>query len=134
MRTCVFVCIVVLTVAVASHAGRGKEEAERIARLIRQLGDDAFEKREAGSKELDALGEPALGALRKAAASSDDLEIRRRAERILAAVTARVRAAVTKKELEKLQGTWSLVSSEVNGKQIQGEDRSYLFTLQGDKW
>src|SRR5262249_45195417 len=37
-------------------------------------------------------------------------------------------------ELEKLQGTWSLVSSETNGQQISGEDRSYLFTFKGDTW
>jgi hypothetical protein len=47
-------------------AGPGKEtEAERIARLVKQLGDDDFAKREAGSKELDDIGEPADPALRK---------------------------------------------------------------------
>jgi RNA polymerase sigma factor (sigma-70 family) len=50
----------------------------RIAALVRQLGDDAFAKREAASKELQAIGVPALAALNKAKAS-DDPEVRRRA-------------------------------------------------------
>src|SRR5438552_18593633 len=86
----------VVGVILATQAGMlrgdpGKEtETERIARLIKQLGDDAFAKREAASRELDAIGEPALPALCKAAASSDDLEIRRRAERIVATIDDRL--------------------------------------------
>ena len=84
----------------------GKEaETERIARLVKQLGDDAFEKREAASMELDAIGAPALDALRKAA-SDDDLEIRRRAEQIVQAVAGRIRAAAAQKELAKWEGSW----------------------------
>src|SRR5262245_6176526 len=118
MRSLIGIGVVILVGASLLH-GQPKKETmtDRIARLIRQLGDEVYTKREAASKELDAIGEPALDALRKAA-SSDDLEVRRRAGRILAAVTQRVRAAVLKKELEKLQGTWSLVSTEMNGKQI----------------
>ncbi len=62
---------------------------ERIARLIRQLGDNAYAKREAASKELCAIGAPALPALWKAADSSVDPEIRRRAEDIAAIVAAK---------------------------------------------
>jgi HEAT repeat protein len=62
-------------------------DAERIARLIKQLGDDSFARREAASKELEGLGAPAVAALRKAAASDDDPEIRRRAHRIEEAIT-----------------------------------------------
>jgi uncharacterized protein (TIGR03067 family) len=42
--------------------------------------------------------------------------------------------AVTKKELERLQGTWSLVSMEVGGQQISDEDKSFVFVIKGDKW
>jgi hypothetical protein len=67
-----------------------KETAtEGIGRLIRQLGDNAYAKREAASKELCAIGAPALAALWKAAESSVDAEIRRRAEDIAAIVTAK---------------------------------------------
>jgi hypothetical protein len=81
----------------------GKEtEPERIVRLIKQLGDEAFAKREAASKELEAIGEPAAAALRRAAASSDDVEIRRRAESVIAVL--RLRAE--RKELAKWEGRW----------------------------
>lgn len=81
---------VVLTVQVGIlRSDSGKEtETERIARLVTQLGDDSFEMREAASRELDAIGELALAALRKAAASSDDLEIRQRAERVIESIIA----------------------------------------------
>jgi uncharacterized protein (TIGR03067 family) len=105
-------------------------DAERVAKLIKQLGDAAFAKREAASKELEAIGEPALAALRKAAASDSDAEIRRRAEQVIQAIAGRV----AKKELEKLQGTWSLVSYETDGKQIKGEDKSHTFAVKGEKW
>jgi uncharacterized protein (TIGR03067 family) len=103
--------------------------AERIDRLIKQLGDDDFAKREAASEELAEIGEPALPALRKAAASTD-AEVRRRAEQIMQMIAGRA----TKKELARLQGTWSLVSYETDGKQIKGEDKGHLFTFQGDRW
>src|SRR5262245_46046280 len=108
--------------------------AERVARLIRQLGHDEFAQREAASEELKTIGQPALDALRKAAQSDGDPEIRWRAAQAIQAVASRIRAAAAKKALEELQGTWSLVSSETNGRQIQGEDKSYVFTFKGNTW
>src|SRR2546423_1670887 len=84
----------------------GEPAADRVARLVKQLGHREFAKREAASKELDAIGEPALPALRKAA-SGGDPEVRRRAERILQTVTGRSRAAAARKELARWQGEWS---------------------------
>jgi hypothetical protein len=43
-------------------AGRGEDPAARVARLVRQLGDDKFAAREAAGRELEAIGEPALAA------------------------------------------------------------------------
>ena len=60
-------------VLVAAVAPDDKE----IACLVKQLGDDKFTEREAASKELAAIGEPARAALLEAAASRDDAEIRR---------------------------------------------------------
>jgi hypothetical protein len=89
--------------AVLLRGDPGKDwEAERIAGLIKQLGDDEFAMREAAGKALEAIGEPALGALRKAAASRDDPEIRRRAEGIIQTLTARRETT----ELLKWRGTW----------------------------
>jgi hypothetical protein len=94
--------------AFASPAGAlggepGKEATpERVARLIKQLGDDAFARREAASRELEIIDPPAIDALRKAEATDDDLEIRWRAEHVLQAIAARA----SKKELAKWAGSW----------------------------
>lgn len=117
--------IVGMILATQAGALRGdparETEAERIARLIKQLGDDSFTKREAASRELEALGE-VLAALKQAATSSDDLEVQRRAARILLTITSRDAQVAAKAELAKLQGTWTLVSYEVCGRQVKGED------------
>jgi len=93
MRACLFLGGVVGILLIAQAATLGadsgkKKEAEKIARLIEQLGNDDFEKREAASKELDSIGESAISALRKVVASSPDAEIRRRAETIIGAIRA----------------------------------------------
>jgi hypothetical protein len=51
--------------------------------LIKELGHNQFAKRQAASKELAAIGPTTLDALRKAASSSDDAEILKRAEGLL---------------------------------------------------
>jgi uncharacterized protein (TIGR03067 family) len=38
------------------------------------------------------------------------------------------------KLLEKLKGTWTLESSEVNGGQVSGEDKTHTFCWDGNKW
>jgi WD40 repeat protein len=75
-----------------------KKDAGRIARLIEQLGDDSFHKREEASKALEAIGKPAVRALLKAVDSSSDLEIRHRAGRILQTIAARLPNLVQKGE------------------------------------
>src|SRR5262245_22058117 len=65
--------------------------AAEVERFIAQLGSDAFAEREAASKRLEAIGEPALEALRKAL-TSDDLEVRDRARRVVAVVENRIYA------------------------------------------
>jgi hypothetical protein len=107
MRHGTFVCValvLILTAMAENLKGDSGTEAanDKIDRLIKQLGDDDFAKREAASKELDAVGEPALAALRKAAASNADPEIQRRAEQAVQAIKARA----GKKELAKWEGTW----------------------------
>jgi hypothetical protein len=56
-----------------------------LARLIKQLGHDDFEKREAAKKGLAEIGEPALGALNKAQTSNEP-EVRFRAEEIITVI------------------------------------------------
>src|SRR5262249_8286264 len=94
VRTFAFLSVALgLTLAVAAGVLRGnpheEAKADRIADLIRQLGHGEFAKREAASKELEAIGEPALMALQKAAADNDDPEIRSRARRLITSLTSR---------------------------------------------
>jgi RNA polymerase sigma factor (sigma-70 family) len=63
-------------------------EAE-IERLIKQLGSEKFTEREAATTALEKIGEPAYDALRRAADAGDDVEIRRRAERIMGVIEQR---------------------------------------------
>jgi WD40 repeat protein len=63
--------------------------AKEIQKLIDQLGSDIFVERQAASNRLEDIGEPAWNAVRKAAATSDDIEIRRRAERAANAIGRR---------------------------------------------
>jgi WD40 repeat protein len=57
-----------------------------IAKLIEQLGSDDFSERESAAKKLEEIGVPALEALRTAAATHSDLEVRGRAKKLVAAI------------------------------------------------
>jgi uncharacterized protein (TIGR03067 family) len=105
----------------APEAPRQTAKETSIAALIRQLGHNRFAQREAASQQLLAIGEPALPALRQAAASSDDLETRLRAEQLVGDITRRLFALVARKELARWQGAW-----EGNG--------GNLFVIKGDRW
>jgi tricorn protease-like protein len=85
MRTYLILCVAAsLALAAAPPVPReppGKQ-ADQIARLIEQLGHDEFARREAATRHLKEIGEPAIDPLRKAMASAD-LEVRRRAREIV---------------------------------------------------
>ena len=89
---------------------------------MRQLGNESFAKRQAASEELEAIGEPVLGDLRKAVDDTDDAEIRWRAEQVIQAVTAHIHAAAAKKELAKWEGDW------------EAPERGETFHVKGDRW
>jgi hypothetical protein len=65
-----------------------EKSTSEIDRLLRQLGSDEFGEREAASKTLEAIGEPARAALRKAA-SGNDAEVKRRAEKLIEKLDAK---------------------------------------------
>jgi uncharacterized protein (TIGR03067 family) len=114
--------------------GDPKDDAQRdrIAALVRQLGDKEFAKREAATKELDAIGEPARDALKKAVGGSD-AEVRQRAQKVLDSLDAKVRATAARKDLEKLQGTWYTTAIQYPGT-TAGEDRFDTITYEGTKY
>src|SRR5690348_2318877 len=69
-------------VTAAPAAEAPKVSAERIAKLVKQLGSDDFDERDKATKELEEIGAPALEALRKAA-KDGDTETKTRAAAIL---------------------------------------------------
>jgi WD40 repeat protein len=60
-----------------------KVSTEEINRLVNQLGDDDFTKRSEAKSKLEAIGEPAIPILKKAAESSEDAEIKAAARTIV---------------------------------------------------
>jgi len=127
MRRAALFCMAVGLVASGSlmplRGGADKKgpDAERIVQLIRELGDGSFRKREAASKELIAIGEPALPAL-KTAAFDADAEIRRRAKGIIQTITSRLAGD----EQKRLEGTWVGVAQEENGKDTPSRTKIVL--------
>ena len=130
MRLGTFVCAVMALALVAGVGSlRGNSgtaaKADRVAALIKKLGDGAFAKREAATKELEDIGEAALAALRKATSSGDDLEIRRRAEPIIQTITTRAADASIKRALAAFKGKWNVeFANEVKEVCQIGTDRT----------
>ncbi len=77
----------VLAVPASPGADQGK-----INELIAKLGSNNFRERDAANKELNAIGEPALEALRKAA-KSNDMEIANRAAALISKIEQRAENA-----------------------------------------
>jgi hypothetical protein len=67
-------------------------DANKIAKLIEQLGSDTFAERKKASEALDKIGEPALPALRKAL-TSKDAETRKRAADLVTRIEKRITSA-----------------------------------------
>jgi hypothetical protein len=80
------VTILFLGVSRGDDGPAPKDLGKAIQRLIKQLGSDEFEERQAASSALGKVGKPALGALRKAAKGSDDAEVRHRAAKLVLAI------------------------------------------------
>lgn len=91
MRIGITVGFLVLAVFVAwnGHASQPAADAERVEKLIRQLGSTLFPVRSQAAAELEKLGPAALEPLRKAAAS-DDRELSARAGELLQKVETKI--------------------------------------------
>src|SRR5262249_21291175 len=66
-----------------------KGRAQRIAQLVRDLDADSFVQRERASAGLQKMGEEAVEELRAALEGKPSLEVRRRAEALLARIKAK---------------------------------------------
>ena len=73
----------VVIAALASAASLFAQDEKQIQDAIRGLGAESFEDREKATLDLKKIGAPALEALKKAAAESDDPEVRARAKRLV---------------------------------------------------
>src|SRR5829696_7541095 len=73
-------------------------EAKVIERLVKQLASDHFQDRETASKQLVEIGEPALAALEQAK-TSDDPEVRVRAQEVAEAISIAIDNKLYGKEL-----------------------------------
>jgi hypothetical protein len=82
MRTRYLLVVLIVAGPVLPSPADETPRKEKIDQLIEQLGSSNFAEREKATKELEAIGPPALEALRKAA-KSDDAEVRKRAETLL---------------------------------------------------
>jgi hypothetical protein len=91
--------VLLILLPLSSH---GNEPSE-IDALIRQLGSPRFREREAASKRLIGIGEPAFEALHRAASTSPDLETSRRAARLMRLVG----------KLSRVTGTYLLGSGSM---------------------
>jgi hypothetical protein len=91
-RTAILVASAFALLGVGFAAENPGPSPERIAKLIGQLGSPKFAEREAASKSLDAVGEPATAAL-QAAANVGDAETRSRASEILKRIERRALVA-----------------------------------------
>src|SRR5947209_1606691 len=82
LRRCTLaVWAVVAAMLVRTPAAQSDSPA--VERHVQQLGSPVFAEREAATKALEAMGEPVLDALRRAAAKSKDAEVRRRAKELI---------------------------------------------------
>jgi hypothetical protein len=76
------------TLLVVPAPAAEKADPEQVAKLIEKMGSGDFEDREKATEQLDGIGVPALEALRKAS-KSEDPEVRRRAEELVAKIEKR---------------------------------------------
>jgi len=80
VRTCLLVSLLFVLLAAAPH--RDSKQDAQIERLVAKLGSEDFDEREEAGERLAKLGEKAIPALLEAT-KSQDLEVRRRAARLL---------------------------------------------------
>src|SRR5262249_39538853 len=93
-----------------ARTGAAAKTPAEIDQLIKQLGSDDFDVRDAASKALEAIGEPRLEALRTAASGSQDAEVCLRANRVVERLEAR-----HYRELRRFRGHTHAVSCVAYG-------------------
>jgi HEAT repeat protein len=113
-------------------------DEERLAALVKRLGDKTFKVREQAAAQLIAMGPPALTALRQVLAKAD-LETRRRAEQCIKAIEKRhapetVAAAARLLKVRRPAGACAALLNYLPhaGEEISEELLEVVFTLGAD--
>src|SRR5258706_12132584 len=75
--------------AAAAPAPASQPASDEIKKLIDQLGDNDYPKREEAAKKLKAVGKPALPALKEAIAGNEDPEVVSRAQALVKRIEIR---------------------------------------------
>lgn len=108
-----FVVALLCCAQLAAAAPATSDLNDRLATLVEQLGDAEFQQREEAERELRKLGVPALDALLDARESNLDIEVRRRAERLVPEIESAAHAerlrlflADTRKDVEQTVPGW----------------------------
>jgi hypothetical protein len=129
----VFTCVVLTSPSTERTAGAAPDESE-VDRLVKQLGSDDFNEREAATQALVRLGPPAAATLVKAAANSKDAEVRRRAAELLQFISS---GGWARKYVEEMHGTFrnydngDTVHVDLSGTRVQDGDLGFLKKLEG---
>ena len=84
--------LAVLAATAAPVEQPDKPDADKIAKLVAQLGSDNFDEREKASADLETIGDPAYDALRQALKSTDE-EVHKRAEILVGKIERRKESA-----------------------------------------
>jgi hypothetical protein len=133
-RTIRIALALLLSVVAIQHFCGGAAQAD-IDWLIQQLRSDDFEERQAATRALELIGEPALKALRHAAKTAKDLETRRRAEALAGKIGAVVDAVAA---IRKRGGTVvvddqrpgkPVVRAELTGPDVRDAEMKHVSVL-----
>jgi len=79
------------------------EDPKKVAELIANLDNDVFAVRETATEELKKIGGPVAPALREALATKPSLEVRRRLDAILTAISTSVPTGEVLRHLRAIQ-------------------------------
>lgn len=125
--------LVVFLVPALVGLSRGEQQGtpdDPAAPLIKQLGAGAFAARQDAGKKLIALGEKAVPALRKAAASDADIEVRRRAEELLLVILPPTRKSKSiGLDMARIDGGAFLMGSPDGEKNRRPDEKQHNVTI-----
>jgi hypothetical protein len=129
----VYACVL-LTAASTGVTVRAAPDDSDVDRLVKQLGSEDFNEREAATRALRRIGPSALAPIERAAAGSKDAEVRRRAAELLQLMTS---GEWPREFVEELHGQFrrydygAVLHVNLSGTQARDEDLTFLNRLDG---